>query len=135
MNPVTKQLPQPVTVVSINATPVQTVHLKDGQGYGSQGEKGGLIDVKKGKPVYDQQGQQAADIQEKKDVYKTYHVTDVNVAGIKPRTAPNDGKGRCAPSGRRVRQALHGSRRGASQAGQGRAYDAGRHLRDREDHR
>ena len=66
MNPVTKQLPQPVTVVSINATPVQTVHQKDGQGYGSQGEKGGLIDVKKGKPIYDEKGQQAADFHEKK---------------------------------------------------------------------
>ena len=92
MNPVTKQLPQPVTVVSINATPVQTVHQKDGQGFGSQGEKGGLIDVKKGKPIYDEKGQQAADFHEKRDVYKAYHVTDLNVAGIKPRTAPNDGR-------------------------------------------
>ena len=92
MNPVTKQLPQPVTVVSINATPVQTVHQKDGQGFGSQGEKGGLIDVKKGKPIYDEKGQQAADFHEKRDVYKAYHVTDLNVAGIKPRTAPNEGR-------------------------------------------
>ena len=50
MNPVTKLAPQPVTVVSVNATPVQTVHQKDGQGYGAQGEKGGLINVKKGAP-------------------------------------------------------------------------------------
>ena len=41
---------------------------------------------------YDEKGQQAADFHEKRDVYKAYHVTDLNVAGIKPRTAPNDGR-------------------------------------------
>ncbi len=92
MNPVTKLAPQPVTVVSVNATPVQTVHQKDGQGYGAQGEKGGLINVKKGAPIYDEKGQQAADYHEKRDVYKAYHVSDLNVAGITPRTAPNDSK-------------------------------------------
>ena len=88
--PLVLERSEPVTVVSINATPVQTVHQKDGQGYGARGEKGGLIDVKKGAPIYDEKGQQAADFHEKRDVYKAYHVSDLNVAGIKPRTAPND---------------------------------------------
>ena len=96
MNPVTKQLPQPVTLTSTKATPVQTVHQKDGQGYGSQGVKGGLIEVKKGAPIYDDKGHQAADFHEKRDTYKAYHVSDLNVAGVQARTAPNEGRGAVA---------------------------------------
>ena len=91
MNPVTKELPQPVTLSSNKVTPVQTVHQRDGQGYGSKGEEGGLIDVKKGARIYDGKGEQAADFHEKRDTYKAYHVSDLNVAGIQRRTAPNDG--------------------------------------------
>ena len=89
MNPVTKQLPAPVDLASYKATPVQTVHQADGQGYGSGGEKAGLVDVKAGDLIYDEKGKQAADYQELRDTCKVSHVSDLNVAGGQARTPPN----------------------------------------------
>ena len=88
-NPVTKELPRPVELASHRATPVQNVHREDGQGYGPGGQREGLIDVKAGDPIYDQDGKQANDFHELRETYQVYHCTDLNAAGVAARTPPN----------------------------------------------
>ena len=89
VNPVTKQEPQPVTLGSYKTTAVRVVHPADGKGFGPQGQKGGEIAVKAGDPVYDAAGKQAQDTHELRDTYKVFHVSDLNIAELRPRTPPN----------------------------------------------
>ena len=90
VNPVTKAKPEPVTLSSYKATAVRVVHQADGKGFGATGEKGGMIDVKAGDPVYAANGKQASDTHELRDTYKVYHVSDLNIAELRPRTPPNN---------------------------------------------
>ena len=89
VNPVTNKGPEPVTVATYKTTPVQNVHQKDGKGFGPQGEKAGAVEVHAGDPIYDKGGHQAPDIHEMRSTYNVYHVNDLNIAGIQPRTPPN----------------------------------------------
>ena len=89
VNSQTQQAPEPVELCSHTATPVKTVHEKAGQAFGSGGEKGGLVDVAVGDAVYDAKGEPQVATQEMRKTYNVYHVSDLNVAGITPRTPPN----------------------------------------------
>ena len=50
--------------------------------------QGGEIDVKAGDPVYDAQGNQAKDVHGLRDTYPVYHVSELNIAELRPRTPP-----------------------------------------------
>ncbi len=71
-----------------------------GQGYGPGGEKAGLIDVQAGDKVFEKDDHHAPDVQELRGTYKVYHVTDLNVANVRPRAAPNAPAALGVPLGR-----------------------------------
>ena len=53
-----------------------------------------------GDKVFEKDGHQAPDVQELRGTYKVYHVTDLNVANVRPRTAPNAPAALGVPLGR-----------------------------------
>ena len=68
---------------------MRNVHRESTQAYGPRGDKAPLIDVQPGALIYDAKGNQAQDLHELKGTYPVYHCTDLNVAGLTPRTPPN----------------------------------------------
>ena len=79
--------PQPVILVSHKAVPIQAVHAKDGRGYSENGEHQ-LVPVKAGDPVRGPDGKPVHHVHELKDIYKAYHLEDMNMAGVGERRPP-----------------------------------------------
>ena len=79
--------PRPVILVSNKTIPIQAVHTVDGTGYSALGD-GKLAPVRAGDPLYRPDGTPVPHLHELRDIYKAYHLADVDMAGVGERRPP-----------------------------------------------
>ncbi len=79
--------PRPVILVSHKAIPIQAAHAVDGSGYSASGD-GQLVPVRAGDPVRSPDGKPLHHVHELRDVYKAYHLADVDMVGVGERRPP-----------------------------------------------
>ena len=85
--PVDPDGPQPVILVSHKTVHIQAVHAADGTGY-SRSRHGQLVPVQAGDPVWTPDGKPVHHLHELRDVYKAYHLADVDMQGVGERRPP-----------------------------------------------
>ena len=89
---------QPIELVSKAGSgdhAVQVKHKQEEMGYTERGKAGGMVMRPKDSDVFDEKGQhvtEAHQVRGKTETYQAYSVTDVNVANLRDRTPPGQGR-------------------------------------------